>query len=124
VDAESLSRILGHTCVAGDQPGHAFSLWDGLISGRNIKTGDDEIVQSWSFALPQWPAGRESNVVLRLRDEAGATRIALNQANIPEGCGLQVEEHWRDHVWPGLKALLEKPQRQEVGVRSWLARHR
>ena len=124
LDGPSLSRILGHACAATPEVGGEFSMWDGLISGHNARVTDDEVVQVWMYALPHWPEGVQSNVLLRFIAEGEATRVALSHSSIPSGCVQAVEEHWRDHVWPGLKALLEKPERQEVGFRRWLARAR
>ncbi|MES2153756.1 MAG: SRPBCC domain-containing protein [bacterium] len=123
LDSGSLSKVLGHSCEASAEPGGSFSLWDGLIRGHNARLGDAEIVQTWRYALPEWPEGQDSNLILQLREEGGATRVALAQNNIPQSCAVAVEEHWREHVWPGIKALLERPQRRDVG-RGLLARLR
>ncbi len=124
LDSASLSRVLGHTCVSSAEPGGIFGLWDGLISGHNVKVSPTEIAQAWHYVTPGWPPEVDSLLVLQFSAEGEGTRISLSQTNIPLPCGVAVEQHWRDHVWPGVKALLEKPIRHEVGIRGWLARAR
>ena len=121
LDATSLATILGRPCEASPEVGAPFSLWEGIVTGHNAKISDTEIVQTWRLHIEAWPEGHDSNLVIQLRDEGDGTRVALAQSSIPAGCALAVEEHWRDHVWPGIKAILEKPERHEVGRRGWLA---
>ncbi|MFO1533057.1 MAG: SRPBCC domain-containing protein [Thermoplasmatota archaeon] len=107
LDATTLSRIFGRPVQASNAVGGAFRFFD-LIHGANVELERGRrIVQSFRYALPGWPMEHTSKVTIQLRTVPDGTRVILDQSAIPNGCAETVVEHWHDHVWPGLKAILE-----------------
>ena len=117
LDAPTLSRVFGRPVQASPAKGGEFDLL-GLVRGANVELerpgrgGTGRIVQSFRYSLPTWPLEETSKVTIQLRAVPDGTRVILDQSGIPGGCAQQVMEHWGDHVWPGLKSILESRVRE------------
>jgi hypothetical protein len=96
----------------------AKEVYEALVHGKNLGLRRSRrIVQSFRYSLPEWPLEHFSKVTIQLRPVSTpevpvATRVILDQSAIPNGCVEAVEEHWRDHVWPGLKSILDNRVRE------------
>ena len=112
LDAATLSRVFGRPVNASAAKGGAFSFF-GRIHGANTElVRGRRIVQSFRYALPEWPLETFSKVTIQLLAVPDGTRVVLDQSSIPSPCAQAVAEHWHDHVWPGLKSILENRVRQ------------
>jgi len=108
LDAPTLSRVFGRPVQASAAAGGTFSLFSDQVAGANVELDPGRrIVQSFRYAQPTWPLEHRSRVTLQLRPVPDGTRVILDQSGIPNGCAEAVQEHWSDHVWPGLKSILE-----------------
>lgn len=111
LDATTLSRVFGQTVQASAAKGGEFHLF-GRIHGANLEVSRGKrLVQSFRYASPEWPMEHLSKVTVQLRPVPDGTRIILDHSNIPAPCLAAVAEHWRDHLWPGLKGILENRPR-------------
>jgi activator of HSP90 ATPase len=76
------------------QEGAAFTVWNGYISGRNLKLEPPRrIVQSWRTTKFS-AADPDSQIEVLLEPAAGGTRITVRHSNVPDG-----HTSYRDGGW-------------------------
>ncbi len=91
----------GHAQITGGQPakisakeGAEFSVWNGYISGRNVKLEPGRlIVQAWrttKFAADD----PDSQIEVQLMPIDGGTKVAVRHTNVPDG-----HTSYRDGGW-------------------------
>src|SRR5262249_29569665 len=90
------------------EPGGAFSLFGGVISGRQIELVPDvRVVQAWHEDA--WGRGRYSLTRFELKSEGPAgTRIVLDHTGFPDGAGPHLAIGWKEHYWDPMARYLEK----------------
>jgi activator of HSP90 ATPase len=82
--------------------GGAFSLFGGLIVGRNVELiPSQRIVQAWRPS--HWDAGIYSIVRFELKPSGAQTKMILDHTGFPEGLADHLDEGWRGHYLDGLK---------------------
>ncbi len=87
------------------QPGGAFSLFGGHISGRIIELVPQErIVQAWRPA--DWPAGVYSIARFELLEKGTGTRLVFDHTGFPAGQADHLAEGWNGNYWEPLKIVL------------------
>jgi activator of HSP90 ATPase len=87
------------------QPGGAFALFGGYITGRFIEIAADElIVQAWRVG--NWNPGVYSIARFQLGAEGGATRIVFDHTGFPPGAAEHLAEGWHGNYWEPLRKLL------------------
>jgi uncharacterized protein YndB with AHSA1/START domain len=88
------------------EEGAAFSLFGGMIAGRNIElVPDKRLVQAWRAG--PWPEGVYSVVRFELDDDGdGATRLVLDHTGFPEGEHAHLAAGWGSNYWEPLKSYL------------------
>jgi activator of HSP90 ATPase len=85
--------------------GGAFTLFLGVISGRNVElVSDQRIVQAWRVA--GWPPGVYSIVKFELADQDGGTRLVLDQSGFPAGKAASLAHGWKANYWEPLAKFL------------------
>jgi activator of HSP90 ATPase len=92
--------------VIGKEPGSAFALFGGYITGRQIElTPNAHIVQVWRTA--SWPAGAFSLVVWNLIPAAAdSTKLLMDHTGFPAAEAQHLAEGWRDNYFvPLIKYL-------------------
>jgi activator of HSP90 ATPase len=84
LDASTFSHMTGGASAQIDaSEGGAFSLFGGVISGRNLEiVAGSRLVQAWRAR--NWPAGHYSCVRLDFSAEGQGTRVSLDQFGYPE----------------------------------------
>ena len=121
LDSTTLSRVFGRPVHASPARRGEFRFFDRIHGANTELESSRRIVQSFRYAMPQWPLEHFSKLTIQLRPVPDGTRVILDQSAIPAGCAQAVVEHWQDHVWPGLKSILEnrvratEPQKPRVG---------
>jgi uncharacterized protein YndB with AHSA1/START domain len=86
------------------EEGFLFSLWEGDISGINLKVIPDRLlVQEWFFGDTAEP----SIVTIRLKRAADRTRLELTHANIPDEAFDEITEGWENQYIGAIKSMLE-----------------
>ena len=92
--------------IMDDKEGTEFSLWDGDITGKNVKVVPNaELVQEWDFGdLPE-----PSIVTIRLHPQkSGGTQIELHHTNIPDEAYENINEGWREYYIGAIKRFFEE----------------
>ena len=91
--------------IMDDKEGTEFSLWDGDITGRNLKmTKDQEIVQEWYFGdLPE-----PSIATIKLRPHKTGTNVEVRHTNVPDDAYQNIEEGWREYYIGAIKRFFEE----------------
>src|SRR5438067_13889089 len=82
----------GHAAMVGGkpaqisaEPGAAFSVWDGYITGRNLLLEPGRrIVQAWRTGKFT-AADMDSRIEVVLEPVADGTRVTVRHSNVPDG---------------------------------------
>ncbi len=83
------------------EPGGAFSLFGGYITGRQIElTPNSHIVQVWRSA--SWPAGAYSLVVWNITPSGAGTKLSLDHTGFPAAEAEHLATGWRDNYYTPL----------------------
>lgn len=97
--------IPGSTAVVTGTPGAAFSLFNGIIQGRNIECVPNErLVQAWREK--DWPAGVFTLVRFQLNAKGADTQIIFDQTGIQKGDAGHLAPGWWSHYWDPMKKVL------------------
>ena len=84
--------------------GFKFSLWDGDITGTNIKVVPEKVLaQDWMSG--KWD--EFSKLEFKLSENGGVTTIVLTQSNIPDSELDDIAEGWKVYYLGEIKKLLE-----------------
>ncbi len=85
--------------------GGAFSIFGGLIVGRQIElVPDARIAQAWRPAY--WEPGVYSIVKIELSDSGAGTKLVLDHRGFPDGDGKSLLEGWSKNYWQPLAKFL------------------
>jgi activator of HSP90 ATPase len=88
--------------------GGAFSLFGGIIVGRNIELlPNQRIVQAWRPAY--WNPGVYSIVKFELAESGSATKLTLDHRGFPDGDGQTLLDGWHKNYWEPLEKFLAQP---------------
>jgi activator of HSP90 ATPase len=100
----------GHERITGGQPAQIsdqedadFIVWDGYISGRNLRLEPDRlIVQSWRTTQFK-RTDADSRIEVLLEPVPGGTRITLHHTNVPDGHFGYRDGGWQDYYFEPMK---------------------
>jgi activator of HSP90 ATPase len=89
----------------GREPGAAFTLFGGYITGRQIELVPNErIVQVWRAG--SWDPGSYSIARFVLVEFGGETKIKFHHTGFPKGQAEHLAEGWRVNYWEPLAKVL------------------
>ena len=89
----------------GREPGAAFTLFGGYITGRQIELVPNErIVQVWRSG--SWDPGAYSIARFVLVESGGETKIKFDHTGFPKGQAEHLAEGWRGNYWEPLAKVL------------------
>ena len=89
----------GEPAEMSEEPGSAFSLWDGSISGKNISfIAGKKIEQQWDFGDQEEP----SIVTIILHPHAKGTSVELRHKNIPDSEYDDISQGWDESYFQAL----------------------
>jgi len=87
------------------EAGAAFSLFGGLILGRNVElAAPGRIVQAWRPA--SWDPGVYSMVHFEIRERESGSTVVLDHTGFPEGDFRHLDPGWHNRYWDPLKKYL------------------
>jgi activator of HSP90 ATPase len=87
------------------EPGGAFSLFGGHISGRTIELVPNErVVQAWRAG--DWPTGVYSIARFELLEEGQGTRLVFDHTGFPVGQAEHLAAGWKGNYWEPLEKVL------------------
>ena len=102
LEEQQFARLTGYAAAIDASEGGAFSLFDGLVKGRNIEILPGiRLVQAWRPA--SWLDGVYSLVRFELSASQSGTTIVLDQTGFPEGSYDQLALGWYLHYWQPIK---------------------
>jgi activator of HSP90 ATPase len=102
LDSKQFAALTGAPAQIDPKAGGAFSMFGGLIVGRNIElVPNHRIVQAWR--PDSWDPGIYSLVRFELKPRNAATTIVLDHSSFPEGDFAHLEWGWNAHYWQPLK---------------------
>ena len=87
------------------EPGGAFALFGGYVTGRNIELLPNErIVQAWRAG--SWPAGHYSIARFQLLEDGAGTKIIFDHTGFPKENAEHLAEGWHVNYWEPLAKFL------------------
>jgi hypothetical protein len=105
LDSKQFTAFSGAPAEINREVGGTFSMFGGLIVGRNIELVPRErIVQAWRPAA--WEPGVYSLVKFELKELGPQTRIVLDHTGFPEGHFRSLDFGWYAHYWEPLKKFV------------------
>lgn len=105
LDAKQFAEFSGRPAEIDPKEGGAFSLFGGLIIGRNIELNPDHlIVQAWRPT--HWDPGIYSVTRFELRPKESGTTVVFDHTGFPEGEYDHLLSGWNGHYWGPLAKFL------------------
>ena len=110
VDAKQFKAVTelslpGASTEISPELGGAFSIFGGVIVGRNIEmVPNARLVQAWRET--SWPAGVYSIVKFELKAEGSSTRLIFDHTGFPQGAADHLAVGWKSHYWEPLQKYL------------------
>jgi activator of HSP90 ATPase len=102
LDSKQFAAVTGMPADIDPKAGGAFSMFGGLIVGRNIElVPNQRIVQAWRPT--HWDPGVYSLVKFDLKPRGSETTIILDHTGFPEGDYDSLSEGWKSHYWDPMK---------------------
>ncbi|HKV05704.1 MAG TPA: SRPBCC family protein [Candidatus Acidoferrales bacterium] len=105
LDSKQFAAFTGLPANISREPGGAFTMFGGLIEGRNIElVPDQRIVQAWRPA--NWDPGDYSIVKFQLKEKGSQTTVVLDHAGFHEGDFGHLDSGWHTRYWEPLAKFL------------------
>jgi activator of HSP90 ATPase len=105
LDSKQFAAFSGEPAEIGRAEGSAFSMFGGVIVGRNIElVPGQRIVQAWRPT--HWPAGKYSMVRFELKAQGSQTTLILDHTGFPEGDFASLNYGWGLKYWKPLEKFL------------------
>jgi activator of HSP90 ATPase len=105
LDSKQFADCTGMPAEIDPKAGGAFSMFGGLIVGRNVElVSNQRIVQAWRPT--HWDAGVYSIVRFEFNPRDSGTLIVLDHTGFPEGEYDHLDWGWNNHYWDTLKKYL------------------
>jgi activator of HSP90 ATPase len=105
LSSKQFAEFSGAPAQIDPKAGGAFSLFGGMIVGRNVElVPSQRIVQAWRPA--HWNPGVYSLVRFALQPSGSGTLVVLDHTGFPEGDFDSLSSGWKLHYWDGLEKSL------------------
>lgn len=105
LDSKQFAAFTGMPAEINREPGATFSVFGGLIVGRNVELVPQErIVQAWRPA--DWEAGVYTLVKFDLKEWGPQTKVILDHTGFPEGNFRHLDSGWYLRYWEPLRKFL------------------
>lgn len=89
-----------------DQPGAAFKLFNGAVSGTILERDAEACRLKMSWRLSGWAPGAESIVEMGLSQTGSAdTELLMSQTGIPSDQFEATSKNWTNYYWNPIKAI-------------------
>ena len=106
LSSKDFTAFSGAPAEIDPQAGGAFSMFGGMIVGRNIElVPNQRIVQAWR-PTGDFPEGTYSLVEIALQPQGAQTRLILDHTGFPEGHFDHLNAGWYSHYWEPLRKFL------------------
>jgi activator of HSP90 ATPase len=105
LDSKTFATFTGAPAVIEPNIGGGFSMFGGLIVGRNVElVPNQRIVQAWRPT--HWDPGVYSIVKFEFKARDSMTTVILDHSGFPEGEYDHLERGWTNHYWEPLKKFV------------------
>jgi activator of HSP90 ATPase len=119
----------GHKKITGGQKaqisaqeGAGFTVWNGYITGRNLKLEPGRrIVQSWRTSKFT-ASDPDSQIEVLLQPAAGGTTVTVRHSNVPDGHTSYRDGGWQRSYFEPMKQHFSRARGDRVGARCALGR--
>jgi activator of HSP90 ATPase len=102
LDSKHFAEFSGAPATIDASAGGAFSMFGGLIQGRNIElVVNQRIVQAWRPA--SWDPGVYSSVRFEIKPGSTGTSLTFDHTGFPSGLYDHLDWGWKNHYWGPLK---------------------
>jgi activator of HSP90 ATPase len=102
LDSKKFVAFTGQPATIDPNAGGYFSMFGGLIVGRNVETlPGQRVVQAWRPT--HWEPGVYSIVKFELKPKGSSTTVVLDHTGFPEGEFDHLESGWKSHYWVPLQ---------------------
>jgi activator of HSP90 ATPase len=102
LDQKQFAAFSGHAATIDPAPGGAFSMFGGLIVGRNVELlPNQRIVQAWRPT--HWDDGVYSIVHFEIKPRGVETTLIFDHTGFPAGEYDSLDWGWHHHYWEPLK---------------------
>ena len=102
LDQKHFAEFSGMPATIDANVGGAFSMFGGLIQGRNVElVPNQRIVQAWRPA--SWDPGVYSVVHFEFKAAANGTSLSFGHTGFPSGLYDHLDWGWKNHYWSPLK---------------------
>jgi activator of HSP90 ATPase len=109
LSSKDFAAFTGAPAEIDPKPGGAFSLFGGMVVGRNVElVPNQRIVQAWRV-VADFPDGVYTMVKFELKPRNSETSVVLDQTGFAEGDFDHLSAGWHSHYWEPLKVFLAKP---------------
>jgi len=106
LSSADFSTFSGAPAEIDPKVGGAFSMFGGLVVGRNVElVPNQRIVQAWRLAK-EFPEGTYSLVKIELKARDSGTKLVLDHTGFPEGHFDHLDAGWYSHYWEPLRKFL------------------
>jgi activator of HSP90 ATPase len=106
LSSKDFTAFSGAAAEIDSKPGGTFSMFGGLVVGRNVElVPNQRIVQAWRLSQ-EFPEGTYSLVKFELKTIDSQTRVVLDHTGFPEGHFDHLYEGWHSHYWNPLRKFL------------------
>jgi activator of HSP90 ATPase len=96
LDPKQFADMTGRAATIDPTEGGAFSLFGGLITGRNVElVPNQRIVQAWRPT--HWDSGIYSIVRFEFREQGSQARMLLDHTGFPEAEAENLDSGWKGH---------------------------
>ena len=113
-DESKFTTVTGKAAKIGVSEGKEFTLFGGLIHGRQIELiSGKRIVQAWRMA--DWAAGVYSIVRFTFSPEGTETKLTIDQEAYPDGKSPMFAS-WHEHLSAGWKMFYLQPFAKHLAV--------
>jgi activator of HSP90 ATPase len=105
LDSKQFAAFSGMPAEVDPKAGGAFSMFGGMIVGRNVElVPNQRIVQAWRPA--SWDPGIYSIVKFELKPQGSETKVVLDHTGFPQGAFDHLDPGWGMRYWEPLKKFL------------------
>jgi activator of HSP90 ATPase len=109
LSSKDFAAFTGAPAKIDPKAGGAFSLFGGMVVGRNVElVPNQRIVQAWRV-VADFPDGVYTMVKFELKPRDSQTSVVLDQTGFAEGDFDHLSAGWHSHYWEPLKIFLAKP---------------
>jgi activator of HSP90 ATPase len=105
LDSRQFAAFTGSPAEIRREAGGTFSIFGGLIVGRNVELlPGARIVQAWR--PKDWEPGVYSLVRFEIRKGGAGATVVLDHTGFPEGSFRHLNAGWYSHYWEPLRKFL------------------